>query len=54
MRLGAVDVDLAEQRKSDAVVDLAELVRYSSSRPLYCGVKPHLLAVFTMSSTLPA
>jgi hypothetical protein len=28
-------------------------LRYSSSRPVYCGVKPHWLAVFTMSRTLP-
>ena len=28
-------------------------VRYSSSNPLYCPVKPHLLATFTTSSTFP-
>jgi hypothetical protein len=80
-RVLAVDVDLGEQRKGDAIVDLAkrldllfaarflltELVageaqnleslavqllikRFETS---YCGVKPHLLAVLTMSSTLP-
>src|SRR3546814_10447038 len=26
-------------------------VRHSVSRPLYCGVKPHLLATLTISST---